>query len=331
MKYTSERGEFASLQQLRAAYLASSDGAKYWLDPTPFAPEEWEPDTLHASDIGSCPRKVAYRLSHAPQKPRSSSSEANRAIMFWAGYRLHYLTYSALEWADLLLCHEQPVDFPKDWGGRLDAIIFPDHTHPENKVLYDMKTVLPNALKYSYDMPKAKDCLQIGSYALFRPDNIQDGVIEYCDRAGSNTPKECEVMLGHVWPLKASDLMKTLEAARDGLPDLPDTLPQTYAPHFKWDGSRMNLDSIDLVTPWDCGYCDYHLTRKEKRLNPVTKRQKEYGWTCADSLCKPVNAPPVQVATYNNGELFSVTTGHEKPIVEWMATQVTSYVPTEEE
>jgi len=116
------------------------------------------------------------------------------------------------------------------------------------------------------------------------------------------------------------------------LPELPDILEQTYAPRYKRDQTgTMVLDAIDLVTPWDCGYCDYHLTKKERRINPASGRMKIYGWTQPDSVCKPHNAPPVQVASWSGGKLQNVRPGHEDAIVEWMKTKVTSYVEEEEE
>ena len=327
MKYLSKRGEFDSLQQLRAAYLKSSDGEPFWLDRGPFGQHDWKPDVLHASELGGCPRAVAYRLLKTPEKPRSASSEANRTIMFHAGNSFHNLTFSALKWAGLLDAHEIAVKLAQGWTGRADALFTPNHEVDE-VCLYDLKTVLPAALKYSYDMPKEKDCLQLGCYASVL--ECPKGIIEYADRAGSNTPKECEIDLAK-WSARAVAKMTVMEAARDNLPELPETLPQTYsASYSKGEGGRMWLSTVNLVTPWMCGYCDYHLTKKESRINPNSGRSYKYGWTQKDSTCHPVNLPPLTVATWKNGSLVNVK-GDEDAIVAWMADQVTNYIPEEEE
>lgn len=229
MRLISERGTFESFQHLRASYLTSSDGSEYWIDPRPWFRGDWEKDKLHASEIGGCPRATAYRLLGTPEKPRSVSSAANREVMFSSGFYLHFLTYSALNWADLLFTHEHPLDLGDGWSGTLDAVIRPDY-RKENEILYDMKTVLPTALKYSYDMPKEKDCLQLGVYGTVRPELT--GVVEYADRAGSNDPFICEFELAP-WVEKAKELMLVFEAMRDDLPKLPLSSTQGT-----WDTTR---------------------------------------------------------------------------------------------
>jgi hypothetical protein len=326
MAYVSDRGTFATLQLLRAAYLKSPDGEKYWLDPTPFGGDEWDPETLHLSELGACPRAIAYRLSGEPEKPRSLSSIANREVMFWAGYRFHYLTYSALNWAGLLVDHEIAAKLSHGWSGRADAIIRPVQ-HGEDLIGYDMKTVLPNALKYVWDMPKTKDCLQVGGYAF--ASLFDKAVIEYADRAGSNTPKECEVAAG-AWAKRVPAIMAELEHVRDNVPELPPILPQVYNGHFKEQGNAGTLDTITLENDWRCNYCDYHLTKKERRLNPHTKRMKIHGWTQKESSCKPPNAPGVVVCQWNGGNP-KTTPGHEDGVEAWLDSHPKHYEIPEEE
>lgn len=314
MELTSDRGTFASFQHLRAAYLASKDGAKYWLDPGPFAQDDWQADVLHASEIGGCVRATMYRLLGTPEKPRSESSKANRAIMFWAGYRAHFLSYSALNWAGLLLAHEEKVALPDGWTGRLDAR-FLNHSQ---EYVYDMKTVLPNALKYSYDMPKEKDCLQIGVYAGHT--GLGKAVIEYTDRAGSNTPMVCEVD-GQEWAGKAAAMMVQFEEARDSLPDLPPTLDPVYSgSYWKRRGEPFrDLKSITYAAPWNCGYCDYHLTGLD-------------GKTDSASACHPYNEPQKEVATFKTGHLLKCESGHEQGVERWLGSHLkTVPIPEEEE
>lgn len=325
--YISDRGSWASLQLLRAAYLKSEDGERYWLDPTPFGANEWESDKLHLSELGACPRAIAYRLIGVPPKPRSRSSAANREVMFWSGYRFHYLTYSALNWAGLLVDHEIAVKLPEPWTGRADAIIRPN-IHADRIIGYDMKTVLPNALKYGWDMPKEKDCLQLGGYAhggLFGP-----AVLEYADRAGSNTPKECEVD-ALAWARRVPARMRELEAVREAVPELPETLPPAYNGHFREADNVGTLDTVSLDPDWRCGYCDYHLTKKERRPNPNTGRLKIFGWTQAESTCKPYNSPPLEVCKWNGGRPITKS-GHEDGVEAWLDSHPKHYeIPEEEE
>jgi hypothetical protein len=325
MKYVTKRGEFASLQLLRQAYLKSNDGAQFWLDPGAF--EEHTPSgLLRATDVGKCPRAVAYRLLKTPKKPRSASAAANREVMMWAAYRFHFLTYSALNWAGILVEHEYEVPLPDGWIGRSDALI----RNGDDLWRFDEKTVLPNALQnYRYDHPKAKDCLQLATYDL--PEPLGRGLIEYTDRAGSNRPEECEIDL-EKWGTKVPPLMVALEAMRDSLPELPPMLDPTYQAHYsKGQGGRMWLSTIDCVTPWDCSYCDYHLTRLESRTNPNSGRPRKYGWTQSESVCKPVNLPPQQVAEWKNGSLTNVRSGHAEALDAWIPSQITNYIPEEEE
>jgi hypothetical protein len=328
MTYLSKRGEFDTLQQLRCAYLQSDNGGEFWIDPGPFTEHGGKSDNMWLSEIGKCPRAVGYRLLGTKDKPRSSSSIANRQVMFWAGDRFQYLTYSALNWAGLLESYEQRVEI-SGWSGRYDAI-FRQRNDSDRRTMFEQKTVLPNALKYRWDMPKRKDLLQASSYTAIVP--VDDLLLEYADRAGANTPKECPIAFDAQLIVDAQMNMVNLEQMRERLPELPDILEQTYAPRYKRDQTgTMVLDAIDLVTPWDCGYCDYHLTKKERRINPASGRMKIYGWTQPDSVCKPHNAPPVQVASWSGGKLQNVRPGHEDAIVEWMKTKVTSYVEEEEE
>jgi hypothetical protein len=323
MIFHSDKGEWDSLQELRAWYLTNPGcgGEAHNLDPGPFGQDDWQPDLLHASEIGGCPRASMYRLSHEDEKPRSESSKANRAIMFWSGYRLHYLTYSALNAAGLLVSHEQAVPLPDGWTGRLDALI--QTASDSLPILYDCKTVLPNALKYSYDMPKDKDCLQLGVYAYalnHTSDGVKEGIIEYVDRAGSNSPLECYPIDLTNWRGEAQVAMAALEKARDELPYLPEILPPVYVgSYWKRRGENYrDLKTISYQPDWRCSYCDYHLHLKDTG-------------THSESSCKPFFEKPEEVASFKRGSLVSVKHGHEDAVAAWLQSHVTSYVIEEED
>ena len=225
--------------------------------------------------------------------------------MYWSGYRLHYLTYSALHWAGILTGYEERVELPEPWTGRCDAIIQPNYEDDET-ILYDMKTVMPNALKYSYDMPKEKDCLQLGGYGTGMA--VAQGIVEYADRAGQNTPLECAVDMAH-WADRARNRMSLLEALHAALPTLPDILPARYVAHYRKARGKpyKELNSVTYEAPWECGYCDYHLTDK----SGVTQR---------DSTCRPFNDKPLAAAKLEGGS-WHYDTQHVDAVIQWLGTQ----------
>lgn len=291
MGYRTRRGEFGSLQILRAAYIEAPDRFKYRLLQEDAS---WDKSVLHASDTSGCPRAVMYRLLGTPEKPRSKKAAANRIVMLERGTDYHWLTYSALNWAGILVGHEIPAAPREGWAGSMDALIRPNH-ESDSVVGFDEKTVLPNMLIYHRaDTPKDKDCTQLGAYCLTQP--FKWGLIEYTDRAGSNNPEECEFDASQ-WMEKAVERMDALEMWQGLLPELPPTLEPEFVAHY----SDHKLDSVTSERPWSCDYCDFHLTKKERRINPASGRMKEYGWTCSDSTCKPVNVPPRIVAEVKNG------------------------------
>lgn len=315
MELVSERGTFPTMQALRAAYLKAPDRRKFAIH---YDGGEWDRNVIHASDAGACPRQVMYRLTGTPEKPRSESSEWNRTVMFESGYVFHFLTYSALRWAGLLVYHEKKLTMPYGIVGSCDAIFQPDYRE-EGLALYDCKTVMPNALKFSWDMPKVKDCLQVGAYALdphLEQMPILWGLIEYVDRAGSNTPLECIIDLEE-WADKADQRLENINEWKDQLK--ASVLPPEMAPRYVGHYSGGKLESISYEPAWECGYCDFHLTKKERKVNPSSGRMKEYGWTQSDSVCKPFNVPPVTVATVSGGSLKKVANGHEEAVAHWFA------------
>ena len=313
MKYTSRRGVYDSMQILVAAYLESNDGGDYELSSSPFCRNEWEPDMLHASEIGGCPRAVAYRLSHAPEKPRGKASAANRTVMFNTAYFFHYGRYSALSWAGLLESHETTVPLPDGWTGRYDAIFKPDYRE-ERTILYDLKSVLPAALKYSYSFPKPKDCWQLAVYAEAL--GMSEAMCEYADRAGGVSPVECVIDPREYYG-DVQQRMRMMEAARDGLPELPPTLSPVLDGHYtKRRGQPFReLTSIDIKTDYRCNYCDYLLSEKVGTTDVL----------CADSLCKPYYDPPQTIATFKGGKPVSIEHGHEDAVESWLTGHIVRF------
>jgi hypothetical protein len=315
MKFSSDKGEWDSLQIMRDEYLNSQDGEKFWLDPNPFSQDKWNPDAIHASDVGGCPRAAMYRLRGEPEKPRSAKSKANRTVMFWAAYRFHFLGYSALNWAGLLMGHELDVGMPEGWAGRADALI--QVTPDSEPILYDMKTVLPNALKkYRWDHPKDKNCMQVYEYG--KQLGIHKALIEYTDRAGSERPELCEIDLDE-WADEATYRELELESYRDHLPELPPILePVLKGSYWKVRNiNRRDVKSVSYGPSFECSYCNYHLHLKDSG-------------TQASSSCHPYFKPPEVVAEFKQGRLIRCTKGHEDGVAAWLGSHVTSYQIEEE-
>lgn len=275
MEYMTHKGEFATLQEMRYAYLTS--GLDMCIDPGHSEANEWDRSLLHASEVGYCPRMQMLRISGAPEKPQANLTRANEAVMFWTANRLHYLAFEAMEWAGVLDECEVSLMSPP-WAGRADAILRPD-VGEEETILYDMKTVRGNAMKYSESFPKEAHCLQLGAYATKAKPKM--GIIEYVDRSGSMPPIECVIDL-EPWREKAAVRMAQMEDALAAMPDLPPTLPESFVAHFtKRRGQPYkDLTSVTYDCSWECGYCSFHHT-------DVT------GKTSSDSPCKPPNHSPI--------------------------------------
>jgi hypothetical protein len=314
--YHTLKGDFPTLAELRHAYLKS--GEDMGLDPKHAGQDDWESDRLHASEVSFCPRATCLRIMGAPKKTQGALTAANEALMFWVAYRLHYVTYEAMQWAGILVAHELSVLEPP-WAGRVDAIIRPN-VDEEGTVLYDAKTVRPNAFKFSEQFPKEDNCIQIGVYATVRPEN--EAIIEYIDRGGSNPPVECRFALD-TWRHEAQPRMDALEVWYKGVEGhtlktatLPPILPEKFTAHWrKASGQpRKELTSVTFDCPWQCSYCDYHHT------DPTT------GNTLMGSPCIPSNHPVLEVAKKlpkkdGGGWTYSVPEGLAGRFESWFAGQ----------
>jgi hypothetical protein len=284
MQYFTDKGEFATLQEMRFAYLKSGEHIR--LDPGHAGMDEWESDKLHASEVGSCARMQMLRLQGAPKKVQANLTQANDAILFWVAYRLHYLTYEAMQWAGILVGFEVSL-FDGLWAGRADAIITPDVNDKADEWLYDAKTTRPNAFKYTESFPKDQHCLQVATYGV-KKTNISKAIIEYIDRGGSNPPVECVIDLER-WHFAALDRMNVLEQYRvralEGDGELPPLLEEVYVPHYRKARGMdyKDLKSVTLECSWECGYCAFHHTFTDDATRP-------------ESPCKPPNHSPIEVA-----------------------------------
>ena len=301
MKLITEKGEFDSFAELRYAFIKQNKAA------IPVSTDEWESTTLHASEVGYCPRATMLRICGAPPKVQANLTQANEALLFAIAYFAHYLTYEAMKWAGILVASEEPL-LDGLWSGRCDAIFLPDCAHPEQEMLYDAKTTRPNAFKYADSFPKEQHCLQLGAYGTSRRcTDILFAVIEYIDRGGSNPPVECHINLLE-WTPKAQAKMDEREAmyhecAGKDWQDapLPPVLAESYVPHYrKARGMEYkDLKSVTWECSWECSWCKLHHTHIDGSTRP-------------DSPCKPPNHAPVEVAkmrTQKEGSGWGVSAG----------------------
>lgn len=233
------------LQQLRADYLRS--GEKIHLDEKH---GEWDESVIHISELGDCPRKIMLRLSGAEKKYVPQGVRNNMELMWWLGYRLHYLTYEALEWAGMLIGYELPVTTKEGFSGRLDC----KFKYEGETYKYDAKSVRSNAFRFD-DFPKIEHVTQIGGYCLDEFHKTDHTIIEYIDRGGSHTPVISEVDETHGKSL-AMDATWILEDARSRLPELPNPLGAELKEHRRRDANR-TLFQLSMARPWKCDYCDY--------------------------------------------------------------------------
>lgn len=314
--YHTTRGDFPTLAEIRHAYLKSGEDAK--LDPKHVGANEWESNLLHASEVSFCPRATCLRILGAPKKTQGALTAANEALMFWVAYRIHYLTYEALDWAGMLVAHELSV-MNKPWAGRVDAVIRPN-VDEERTILFDAKTVRPGAFRYTEGFPKDDHCIQMGVYGTVRPET--EALVEYIDRGGSNPPIECLFQLDG-WSGKAQVKMTDLEGWYQGLEGhelptapLPPVLPESFTPHYRKVKNKpvKKLTSVTHECAWQCSYCDFHHT------DPTS------GQTLIVSPCQPNNHEPVEIAKKlpqkdGGGWKFSVPERLSDEFEDWIGAQ----------
>lgn len=314
------RGSFQSFATLRHAYLKAHDDrplvGKY------FREGGWVPTKLHISELGKCPRQQMLRIKGTKPKPRSQSKEANDALMFWQGNMIHALTVGACEWAEILSSYEEPLpDLPELWRGHYDLIWWSG----EEKVLWDGKTVRPNAFDYWYEWPKPEVTAQIRGYLAHLP-GVGHGEVEYIDRGGSNTPQ--------VFPIarhngSVFETMVQLEGWYHMLLESPDALPPILPRIYKATYRKVRNEPLHLVAgvwwqpSWQCEWCDFVYGIKDKRSGE---------WTVdPSSPCKPDLRPKLQVAKTIEKTMTLLEPKHEREVEACLASALPAWEDPEDE
>lgn len=204
------------------------------------------PERLYVTDIGACPRRVAYRLTGADENAETEQATINKTIMFDLAEHIESVLARALEHDGKLLGFQGgvPITDHENWGGRYD--IFADYG---GRRIVEVKTMRSNA--FNYELPKIEHEYQAAVYHHYLKDELQlerNPVLVYFDRGGSNTPQEFEVQ-PHVWDA-VSELMHALDEMRAALPELPPQLPRQYV-------LRSRNTEVKDEPDHRCGYCPY--------------------------------------------------------------------------
>ena len=315
-----DKGEFSSFATLRLAYMEA------WAGNPPitsyFNPEPWDPTTLHISELGKCPRQQMLRLSNVKPKPESDKARANKELMFWQGNLIHALTVGAMDWAGILVESEKSLPgLPTGWSGHFDAV-YQDQVHGRLMV-WDGKTVRPNAFNYAHEWPKVEETWQLRGYLRFLPD-VTAGVVEHIDRGGANSPHTALITRNNG---QVDARMSMLSAFRDSLDgDGPVTLlPGLLPPEFKLTYRKVANEPIWRASAvyhqpsWQCEWCDFMYGGKDKR----TKQ-----WhIAANSPCTP-DLSKSQIAKVKNGKLTMLDDEHEADLVLWLKDQTMEFTQT---
>jgi len=212
-------------------------------DKEPFDRKE---NRLYVTDVGKCPRCVAYRLLNEKKNPKADQTVVNEEIMFDLAEHMETTLIDALRWKGMLLGEQGPVpmDDRENWGGRYD--IFADYG---GRRIIEVKTTRSNA--FNYALPKREHEYQAIIYHAYLEPELELEelpLLIYFDRGGSNTPQE-HMVKADVWD-EAKALMDDLDAMRTALPELPPHLPKEY--HL-----RSYNKEVKEEPDHRCGYCDY--------------------------------------------------------------------------
>jgi hypothetical protein len=311
-----DKGVFESFATLRLAYLKAYDG-----NPPIFGyfnPEPWDKTTLHISELGKCARQQMMRLSGVKPKPETEKARANKELMFWQGNMIHALTVGAMDWAGILVDSEKPLEgLPEGWSGHYDAV-YKDREYGRLMV-WDGKTVRPNAFNYAHEWPKMEETWQIRGYLRFLPD-VTAGIVEHIDRGGSNTPQTSLITRDDE---QVNGRMLTLDTYLDSIEVLPGMIPPEWKLTYRKVANEpiWRASAIYRQPSWQCEWCDYMYGTKHKR----TKQ-----WTIpSSSPCKP-NLTKTQVAKVKNGKLTMIDDTSEALVALWLNNKTLEFTRTED-
>lgn len=249
----------SDLSSIYAEYLASKQ--------EPFDRKE---NRLYVTDVGACPRSVAYRLLQTPKNFRSEQTVINTEMMFDLALYIEATLIDALRSKGMLISEQGPVPFSdrENWGGRYD--ILADY---HGRRIIEVKTVRSNAFNYSDGLPKENHSFQAVIYDHYLKE--EEGLeavpmLWYADRGGANTPLEFEVCRD-VWD-EAKRRMDSLDDMRAALPSMPHRLPKEL-------NIRSYGKEVKEEPDYRCKYCDYSDTCEPDMGTKSIARLKDGIWS----------------------------------------------------
>lgn len=219
--------------------------------------KERDPMRLFVSDVGKCPRQIAFRLLETTKDPVSDQTLVNKQIMFDIANHLEATLWDALVAEGLGVAYQFPVDmFDRvNWGGRGDIIA----DYGGSRVI-EVKSLYPGAFKHDIFYPQHRH--QANIYDFYCRDEYElaaDPLLMYLDRGGMNTPVEQEVTMLFG---STGALMDEMDGMRAFLPELPSKLPHVLLER-SWN------KQLVYEPDWRCNRCDY-------------------AWTCEQNMSKSV-------------------------------------------
>ena len=221
---------------------------------------EKSPVRLFATDVGKCPRMVAYRLLQTPKDPDTQGAIDNRTIMFSIADYLESTLIDALNEEGDLIFQQGGIPFPDrdNWGGRYDIL-----ANYNGRRIIEVKSLRSNA--FTYELPKQPHVYQACLYHHYLKDDEKleaPPVLWYVDRGGANSPQEFVLNNWRDEMEQADYLMDELDNVRDNLPNLPPKMPRELK-------LRSYGKSVKEEGHYACQYCDY----KETCQPDMSKRE----------------------------------------------------------
>lgn len=201
-----------------------------------------DPKRLFVTDIGKCPRQIAYRMLETEPDDVDREAYLRRQIMFELAEHMEYRLFKAL--GDKVVSYQENVDLPwENWGGRIDIIA--DYG---GERIIEVKTLGEQAMKKPLPLPTHK--YQVSVYHKHK-DLRAHPLLVYFNRGGVECDTK-EIMVYDVEDAykEALALVDELNRVRDNLPELPP----------KREKELKILDrgtSLKSVRHHDCGKCPY--------------------------------------------------------------------------
>ena len=225
-------------------------------------------DRLYVTDVGRCPRSVAYDLMGAKKRTLSKHKAANKRFMFRLAHHVETDVGQALAHARIEYISQHPleIDDHENWGGRPDFVIV---RNGEMAYGIEVKSLHPNAFRF--ELPKKEHIYQTTIYKEYTK-TPEDWLLWYGDRGGANTPQQ--FVVSSLLRDDCARLMDELDAVRAALPDIPPPAPKVLKFTDKIRGVAQ-YKKVRLVPDWHCEYCDH----REASCFPDMRTETWAEWT----------------------------------------------------